>query len=728
MKLDRFRIKNFRRLRDTLVDLDEEMSIFVGANNSGKTSATQAVLLFLNGEKRKFSLHDFSAHCRESFKQLDEWDAETGDERPSCPSISVDFWFGVDSEDLHRVISLLPNLDWAGSRVGVRIEFAAKNPEALLRNYRENKEELSNRASDEAGDSPPIQDSYEPWPTSLWDYLDEKLADEFELKYFVLDEAQFDSSFQEPEGYTPDLLTSGSQAGKGKAIIDSLIRVSSLGAQRHLAEDSSGSRSEDLSNSLSRFYKRNLDQLGADFEATKTLSISKDKLDDHLGQVFDAVLKRLGRLGYPGIGNPKLLIQSALNPSTVLGGQDGARVFYSMGEEGEEFSLPDQYNGLGFKNLIYMVVELLDFDSQWRNTEDNRVPLHLIFIEEPEAHMHAQIQQVFIRQIIDLLKPEGSEESGFHTQFAITTHSSHILYERDFTAIRYFRREGAGAQQQTHVVNLSAIYDIDDSEDQRFLERYLKITHCDLFFADAAILVEGNVERLLMPLMIRDAAPRLNQTYLSVLEVGGAHAHKFQRLLEELQITTLIVTDLDSVEGPRGKACLAQKDGARTSNQTLKTWIPEKTSITDLLAVSDDEKEGFLAGGSEPKLRIAYQTETEVTWQGDSAVCVGRTLEEAFALENLPWTQSEEQESLGLIIPEADSSSLTEMQQKLYERVNKKSFKKTSFALELMLAEVEEWKVPSYIAEGLGWLESRVVTEDLGDSDTTEEVTADECF
>ncbi len=60
-------------------------------------------------------------------------------------------------------------------------------------------------------------------------------------------------------------------------------------------------------------------------------------------------------------------------------------------------------------------------------------------------------------------------------------------------------------------------------------------------------MVEGNVERLLLPLMINKSAPKLNSTYLSILEVGGAFAHLFKDLIEFLGLTTLIITDLDSV-------------------------------------------------------------------------------------------------------------------------------------------------------------------------------------
>lgn len=54
--------------------------------------------------------------------------------------MSVDFWFGVDQADLHRVINLLPHLDWVGTRVGVRVEFASSDPVAMLANFREAKD------------------------------------------------------------------------------------------------------------------------------------------------------------------------------------------------------------------------------------------------------------------------------------------------------------------------------------------------------------------------------------------------------------------------------------------------------------------------------------------------------------------------------------------------------------------------------------------------------------
>ena len=126
-------------------------------------------------------------------------------------------------------------------------------------------------------------------------------------------------------------------------------------------------------------------------------------LNAYLKAVFETTLEKLEKLGYPGLNNPRIEIRSALNPASVKYVQD-ARVHYMLGDDKASISLPDTYNGLGYKNLIYMVVEVLDRQEKWRTSENDRTPLHLIFIEEPEAHLHAQLQQVFIRNILELMK------------------------------------------------------------------------------------------------------------------------------------------------------------------------------------------------------------------------------------------------------------------------------------------------------------------------------------
>lgn len=745
MYLHSYRLKNFRRLKDAHIELADDISIFVGSNNSGKTSATQAIQAFVTGGRERFSLYDFSSS---SWRLLDEAGsinlAEPVAGGLSLPSIELDLWFEVAASDLYLVIPLLPSTAWEGTKVGIRVSFTARNPTNLIQNYQEAKA----KGTEQVAELPPGS-QYVPWPRSMTEYLQRELKNQYELRYFILDRTQFDENFREIGDYVPEEL--GGEPSGG-AILKSLIHIDSLGAQRHLADPNpeAGGRSEDLSKRLSRFYKRNLNQRKDDHTALKALFDSEQALNIHLDGVFKPMLDRLAKLGYPGLNNPRLKIMSALDPAHVMS-QD-ARVHYQIGAGEEIATLPDSYNGLGFKNLIYMVVEILDAQARWV-AMDNRPPLHLIFVEEPEAHLHAQLQQVFIRNVLELLNVEGDDESIFESQMVITTHSPHILYERGFKPIRYFRRRKIGNEQLTEVINLSAFYQAQP-DDRDFLERYLKLTHCDLFFSDAAILVEGNVERLLLPIMIRKTAKTLRSACLCILEVGGAFGHRFQSLIEFLGLTTLIVTDIDSValvaakaedddeeieefevpavgganiavqapddkqnlvdgqeETPLkkkyGKACLPNEPGAATSNQTLIKWLPGMLTIEDLRNAAEADKIHELQDGA--KVRVAYQTERAVTWNGATEHLCGRTLEEDFGLENADWSQAVARKPLGLIVKGAANPN--ELAKSLHKKVSRKSFDKTKFALALLTENEDAWHVPAYISDGLVWLRDEVRIE-----------------
>ena len=259
------------------------------------------------------------------------------------------------------------------------------------------------------------------------------------------------------------------------------------------------------------------------------------------------------------------------------------------------------------------------------------------------------------------------------------------------------------------------------------MERYLKLTHCDLFFADAAVLVEGNVERLLLPQMIAKVSPRLQSAYLSILEIGGAFGHRFRTLIEFLGITALIVTDIDSVksavaepavdgeepaddeeENGAGRTCMVHEAGAVTSNQTLMQWLPAYSTIAELLDATPDQKTQSRTERGQALVRVTYQTVVDVTWDAVQKPVAGRMLEEAFALENLVWCQDTARAELRLRIRGAADSTIDQIAERLHNRIKRSGFNKTDFALALLAQDPETWTVPSYIAEGLRWLEDEI--------------------
>lgn len=747
MRLHSFRISNFRRLKDVRIDLDPTTSVFVGSNNSGKTSATHIFQTFLGAARERFSVHDFSADCWAVFDEIGSSDPPP---EKMLPTIVLDLWFEIQEGDIHRVIPLLPSLDWDGVPVGLRLKFAPRDQAELLAHFHEAKNKAA-KFADQKEDGAP---GFHPWPETLTDYLKKRLNDEYKIFYYVLDYSDFEKDLKEKPDYTPHEL--GDSTETGATVIKSLLRVDFLHAQRHLSDVESRGRAEDLSKRLNRFYDRNLQKYDDDFDAVKSLANSEAQLNAHLSKVFEPTLKSLNALGYPGFADPHLVIKSAFDPESIL--TRHASVHYALRDPGkpsatESLTLPDKYNGLGFKNLIYMVVELLDFHQRWADEEEDRPLLHLIFIEEPEAHLHVQLQQVFIRKIMEILP----SDDAFLTQLVVTTHSPHIIYE-DFRPIRYFRRfSGTNGGHYSDVLNLSDFTAAENNKDTRdFLLQYMKLTHCDLFFADAAVLVEGNVERLLLPLMIDKEAPQLRSCYLSILELGGAFAHLFRNLIHFLGLTTLVITDLDSVLAPVEKvstaddghtsggaesedddqadsadggglgACRVDTPSAVTSNQTLVQWLPKLNRICDLLAANTDAK-GHTPTATEPaKVRIAYQTRQPVSWKAETQDLAGRTFEDAFAYENLEWCQDLGRKTLHLrVVTKKSSPQLAEVAENIFCRVSGSSFNKTDFALALMMMPQDKWKVPRYIADGLHWLKDQLIVVDADAAETVPTIEAE---
>lgn len=730
------RLKNFRRLRDARIDLDKDISIFVGANNSGKTSAAQAIAMFLGEESESFTIHDFAA---ETWAAMNAFGSATPD--ALLPTISLDLWLAVEEADLYHVVDLLPKATPDIKMVGLRVELASNDPAATLTRYKERRDTVlaAMQGNGEGADG-------DPSPMTMREFLSNNLKREFGLKYYALDRAKFDEDFA-PIGAGGHQPLGGGQGRTGKDILSKLIRVDMLYAQRHLSDTAGGARAEDLTKRISRIYARGSADRGSHPESIRALMGAEALFNEHLREVFEPFLKQVGQLGYPGVANPRLVIRSTLDPHVVLNNADGAQVHYALGDEGEgDLTLPDRYNGLGYKNLIYMVFELYDIHTRWLETEENRPPLHLIFIEEPEAHLHMQLQQVFIWKVLDIVKIIGDDIGYATSQVVVTTHSSHILYERGFVPVRYFRRAGVGHTQHSEVLNLSNYYQKLGKPLSDFLIRYMKLTHCDLFFADAAILVEGGVERMLLPQMINAVAPDLRSTYLSIMEVGGAYAHVFRSLIEFIGIMTLVITDIDSVypavasdnaqvaaphdlpaapenkegadlaegaaedpveeieDGQAGSACVVATPDAVTSNRTLIEWLPALTKIDQLLNASADARTK-----DKPLVRVVYQNAVSLTWNAETKEVVGRTLEEAFALENFGWCQHPDRKSLNLRLRGVAALSVDQAVERIHKRVSSTAFKKTSFALGLLEQNPAEWSVPRYIREGLEWLASNAL-------------------
>jgi predicted ATP-dependent endonuclease of OLD family len=294
----------------------------------------------------------------------------------------------------------------------------------------------------------------------------------------------------------------------------------------------------------------------------------------------------------------------------------------------------------------------------------------------------------------------------------VSTHSSHIAHECEFSTLRYFRRRPAinsGEVPTSTVINLTEVFGGND-ETKEFVTRYLKATHCDLFFADAAILVEGPAERMLVPHFIRQHYKELHKAYITLLEIGGSHAHRLEPLITKLQLSTLVITDLDSaLPGKNGKATQPQRgQGLVSRNATLKGWVPKKTLVDELFDLSEENKE--LKDGHFFAVRVAYQKPVTVTLNGQPGEALPYTFEDALVFQNLDTFKAVDGTGLigGFYSDLSAHAGLPELGKALFDRLNAGA-DKAGFALDLLtLEKFKELKVPNYIHEGLSWLEKQI--------------------
>lgn len=651
MYISEIKIRNFRKLENIVIDFQLDKTLFIGANNSGKTSAITAMDLFLNDRNnRKFSHYDLSLPNHLKINELFETETVPSELDFYDLLPALDLWFHVENKDIHYISPLLPTLDWAGGDLGVRLRYEIIDIAKLYSAYKTAREKVRDKKKGL-------------FPKDMMDYLSKHLSSHFEIRRYILDPAQKN--------------VIQSQATLGEALDDNplknILRINTINAQRGMNDevsDADQTEKRKLTTLMTSYYADHLDpnkgeMTDEDIKALEALQGAIDTFTETMRTNFKPALKEISKIGYPPFGAPDITINPQVRPTDGINHPNALQYKTENG-----LCLPETYNGLGYQNLIFITFKLIGFRDSWikhgkmKSDDVEYAPIHLILIEEPEAHLHPQAQQVFIKKAYDILtdrdeiktyNPKTKEwEYLLTTQMVVSSHSPHITHEVEFKNLRYFKRclPCAGKNTTTEVVNLTNIFGAD-IKTEKFVKRYIKINHCDLFFADAAILIEGDAERILMPSFI-EKLPYLNQSYISVLTIGGSHAHRLRPLIEKLCIPTLIITDLD------GEA------GGETTNPTLRLWFPKKENVDDLLALKPEEK--FNSVGF--PLCVAYQTGS-----------AERTFEDTLKNENK-------------------------------ELVKEVKGDKAKFALNLLYLEnFEDLKTPSYIEEGLNWLNGILQTK-----------------
>ncbi|MHB0997766.1 MAG: ATP-dependent nuclease [Armatimonadota bacterium] len=654
MHISKIDIKNFRLLKEVEISLENKTTVIVGRNNSGKTSLTELFWRLLSDKSPSFSLEDFTLSVHDDFWSaflLFNEDVEESIIRDRLPIIEVRLHIAYDvTPDLGTLSEFIIDLDSNTTSSVVLIRYRLKD--GLISKLF-------------GGISNIIDGDITEQKRSFYKIMKERLPLLYTVSLFAVDPTDVDNM-------KPLELSK----------LRVLLQAGFINAQRGL--DDSTSKEKDV---LSRILARILESAASETASLEDQTVAQElegavqdiqkKIDTDFKGQLAKLLPALSLFGYPGLNDPKLNTETILDVERLLGNH--TKLCY---EGSNGIGLPESYNGLGSRNLIYILFQLYEFFKVYK-AKPTAPGLHLIFLEEPEAHLHPQMMEVFIRKLSEIatdFADKYNEGQTWPVQFVVTTHSTHIANEAPFESIRYFlcTREGG---QHTRIKDLrNGLSGNSFDEDREFLHKYLTLTRCDLFFADKAVLIEGPTERLMLPRMVEkiDADPsngKLSSQYVSVIEVGGAYAHHFFKLLNFLELRTIIITDLDSVDRNGGSKCKVA-EGTHISNACIKKWFNDNDiSPATLIAKSEDEKIIDF-------IRLAFQIP-----ESGSDVC-GRSFEDAFMLANTT-------------LFEIEGATDAEKVDDAWSKASKVD--KTDFAIEYALDKTN-WVVPAYIMEGLIWL------------------------
>lgn len=676
MYLNKVKVKNYRSLKNVELVLDKEnvtpnLSLIIGKNNSGKTSLLK-IMKKMIVDDRKLSWNDFNIQYRKEIHKIlvSKEEVSKGDFEGIILDLCMEY---DDNDDLNNILPLMLDLNMENNIVV--LEFKCQ---PIIHKI----EELQNL----------VNDTELKEYRKFSDFMQENLNKYFETNVYA---RGYD--------YRSCELTDAIEK-LDSSIVKKIINITGISAKR---DTSNNEKDHTLSQIAAKYYENFSDEEDKIRSLREEVSKTDGILNEEYNKLFKDVIDDFKKFGNFLNGEEKVNIHSKMDVSKLL---KGNTVFsYQYNEE----DLPENYNGLGYMNLLGIIFEVKACFQKFRQ-DSNRSKINILYIEEPEAHTHPQLQYIFIKNIGKLIE---NEKENLNVQTIITTHSSHIVSQCKFEDTNFFIKENDNAQIKSYA-DLENLYK-NEREVFEFVKKYITLSRAEIFFADKLILIEGDTERILLPTMMemldnkndeKDVPPLLSQN-ISVLVIGN-HAHVLSKLISFLNLKTLVITDIDA-RGVRGGKVKNPADAKKTTNGSLKKFFKGK-SFEGLMNLEKDEKILSIEVKTEDRgkddveykedpngnLRIAYQIK-EKNSKGKSYQAT--SFEDSFIHLNLEFVQKlagEHGRNAGLKV----IKNLYETKYTPTELASRCIDSKTNFAIGVLMYGNNGWKIPKYIEEGLEWI------------------------
>lgn len=738
-------LKQFRRLAQTKVRIDKKTTVLVGANNSGKSSLLIAIRNFL-ATGQVFGAFDISLSQWPALKGLGtQWEALTEDPASAAGDVekwkeqlanllacmpSMDLWFDAQAGSYNVVAPFITSLNWDGGAVGVRLRLEpASSVEELQRlawRYREARHPVKD-----------LNKKAHAWPVDLIDYWLRHPGDLGGVVVYKLDPS-LGPLAKTPPAAPQQLSPKATAVDRTK--LSKLLRVDFVAAQRGLGTEEAESRSSSgthrvglFSTQLLKYARLHLNVAtsgqGHQPALIEAIANAQVDLDAQIQTALTPSIEDVKKLGYPTLHDPQEIhFRTRIQTGDLL--DHSTAVQYRLGSGQTEIFLPEYAIGLGYQNLQSLSYQLVSYrESRLKPSDGSPAAVHLVLVEEPEAHLHVQVQRIFPQRASELITPTAAEHAHLGSQLIISTHASHLAHAENFDRLRYVRRiptTVAGTMPSSDVVDLATAFG-DDTETRTFAERYFRVQHTDLLFADAAIFVEGAAERMLVPLFIERDFQQLDKRYISFLDIGGRHAHRLRPLVERLGIPTVVITDVDPVEVTqdaegrtvRKAAAIVDPTALECGNDTLNGWHPMKKNLHLMGAPLVEDQ--VWSNGDGGRVRFAWQLPVPKGGPWPSS------FEDSLILSNIDWFKAIPQQKTKLpaagevsppklvgplrtvvehVVAQPDPALLCkELHAMLRGKFAKAEFAATMFE---RIGLGDKVACPAYISDALRWLDEEL--------------------